>query len=154
MPTQTISFPTARTLLAIYASNKYKPVAIKVRPVETKLPSRFHITCDIKGDPLKDMPVLMTQPPPYAPTGQYTEERKDIIECAHPGDFLLPEECALMHHFMCTQNLRFAWCDLEHGHFCKDFFPLIEILTIPHKPWAQRNIPIPPSIYKEVCRII
>ena len=153
-PTQTISFPTARTPLAVYTSKKYKPIAIKVRPVETKLPSQFRITCDIKGDPLKDMPVLMTQPLLYTLTGWYTKERKDIIERAHPGDFLLPEEHALMHHFMCAQNLGFAWCDLEHGHFREDFFPPIKIPTILHKPWAQRNIPIPPGIYEEVCQII
>jgi len=153
-PVQTISFPTIQTLLAIYAGKKYKPVAIKVRPVETKLPSRFHIMHDIKGNLLKDMLVLMTQPPPYTPTSWYTKEHKDIIEHAHPGDFLLLEEHALMHHFMCAQNLGFAWYDLEHGHFHKDFFPPIEILTIPYKPWAQQNIPIPPSIYEEVCQII
>ena len=133
---QTISFLTARTPLAIYAGKKYKPIAIKVQPVETELPSWFHIMHDIKGDPLKDMLVLTTQPPPYAPTSRYTEECKDIIERAHLGDFLLPEERALMHHFMCAQNLGFAWYDLEHGHFHKDFFPPIEILTIPHKLWA------------------
>ena len=30
----------ARTPLAIFAGKKYKPVALKVRPVETELPSR------------------------------------------------------------------------------------------------------------------
>ena len=55
---------------------------------------------------------------------------------------------------MCLQNEVFAWNDLERGHFCEDFFPPIDIPTIPHKPWAQRNIPIPPGIYDEVCRII
>ena len=144
----------ARPPLAIYAGKKYKPVALKVRPVETELPSRFRIVRNIKGDPLKNMPILSTQPPAYQSTGRYTEERKEMIEQAHPGDFLLPEERALMHHFMSVQNLGFAWADPERGHFREDFFPQIEIPTIPHKPWAQRNIPIPPGIYEEVCRLI
>ena len=59
-----------------------------------------------------------------------------------------------MHHFMSVQNAAFAWTESERGHFREDFFPPIEIPTIPHKPWAQRNIPIPPGIYEEVCRII
>jgi hypothetical protein len=143
-----------RTPLAIFAGKKYKPVAIKVRPVETELPSRFRITRDIKGDPLKDMPTLSTRPPPYTPTGRYTEERKAVIDKAHPGDFLLPEERALMHHFMCVQDKGFAWCDPERGHFREDFFPPVEIPTIPHKPWTQKNIPIPPGIYEEVCKLI
>ncbi len=55
---------------------------------------------------------------------------------------------------MCLQNSAFAWTDSEQGHFHKDFFPPIEIPTILHKPWAQRNIPIPPGIYDKVCKII
>ena len=130
-------FCDAKTPLAIYAGKKYKPVAIKVRPVETELLSQFHIIRNIKGNPLKDMPVLPTQPPPYRLTGRYIEERKDVIDKVHPGDFLLLEECALMHHFMCLQHLGFAWDDSERGHFREDFFPPIEIPTIPYKPWTQ-----------------
>ena len=144
----------ARTPLAIFAGKKYKPVALKVCPVETELPSWFCIVRNIKGNPLKDIPLLPTHPPPYQPTGHYTEERKSIIDQAHPGDFLLPNERALMHSFMSIQNAAFAWCDPERGHFREDFFPPIDIPMIPHKPWVERNIPIPPSIYEEVCRLI
>ena len=66
-----------------------------------ELPSRFCITCDIKGDPLKDMLTLSTHLPLYIPTGWYNEERKVVINKAHPGNFLLLEEHVLMHHFMC-----------------------------------------------------
>ena len=144
----------ARTPLAIFAGKKYKPVALKVRPVETELPSWFCIVCNIKGDPLKDITLLPTHPPPYQPMGHYTEERKGVINQAHPGDFLLPAKHVLMHSFMSIQNTAFAWCDLERSHFREDFFPPIDIPTIPHKLWAERNIPIPPGIYEEVCRLI
>src|SRR5216684_859630 len=133
---------------------KYKPVTLKVRPVEMELPSRFQITQEIKGNPLKNIPMLAMRPSPFQPTGHYMEERKEIINHRHKGDFLLPEERTLMHHFMSVQNAGFAWSDQEHGHFCEDFFPPIEIPTIPHKPWAQHNIPIPPGIYEEVCWMI
>ena len=43
------------TLLAVFAGKKYKPVARKIRPIETELPSHFRITCDIKGNPLHDL---------------------------------------------------------------------------------------------------
>jgi len=100
------------------------------------------------------MPTLPTHPLAYTPTRRYTEERKDVIDRAHPGDFLLPEECALMHHFMCLQNAGFTWTDSECGHFHEDFFPVVKVLMIPHKPWTQRNIPILPDIYEEVCKLI
>ena len=151
---QLCTFFNASTPLEVFAGKKYKPVALKVRPVETELPSWFRITCNIKGDPLQGMPKISAHPPVFTPTGRYTLERKQVIDAARPGDFLLPEECALMHHFMSIQNAGFAWEDSERGHFREDFFPPIEIPTIPHKPWADRNIPIPPGIYAEICRII
>ena len=66
---QAFSIQNARPPLAIYAGKKYKPVTLKVRPVETELPSRFRITRNIKGDTLKDMPTLPTRLPPFTPTG-------------------------------------------------------------------------------------
>src|SRR5882762_4307180 len=48
----------SRTPLAIFAGKKYKPVARKIRPIETELPSRFRIIRDIKGDPLANLPQL------------------------------------------------------------------------------------------------
>ena len=149
-----IEFRNAQTPLAIYAGKKYKPVALKVRPVKTELPSQFRITHNIKGDPLKDILTLSANPPPFVLTGRYTEERKDVIDRVHPGDFLLPEERVLMHHFMCLQEAGFTWTDQERGHFREDFFPPIKILTILLKPWTQCNIPIPPGIYEEVCKLI
>ena len=149
-----ISFENVKTPLAIFTGKKYKPVALKVRPVETELPSRFRIVREIKGDPLAKLPKLPTRPADYEPTGHYTLERKEQFDKIHASDFLLPEERKLMHQFMCLQNEGFAWNDLERGHFREDFFPPIDIPTIPHKPWAQKNIPIPPGIYDEVCHII
>ena len=140
--------------LVIYAGKKYKLVTLKVWPVETKLPSHFRIIRDIKGDPLENMLVLPTQPEDFVPTGCYTMERKEQLDKVHTGSFLLPEERKLMHHFMCMQNEGFAWNDTERGHFHEDFFPPIEMPTIPHKPWFEHNIPIPSSIYNEVCRLI
>ena len=113
---------------------KYKPVAPKVWPVETELPSRFWITCNIKGNPLKDMLMLPTHLPPFTLTGRYTQERKEVIKKAHPDDFLLLEECALMHQFMSLQEKGFAWTDQHRRHFRKDF------ILLP-----------PPSKYQQSC---
>ncbi|KAF7344735.1 DNA/RNA polymerase [Mycena venus] len=59
-----------------------------------------------------------------------------------------------MHHFMCLQNEAFAWQDSERGSFRTDFFPPVDIPVMPHTPWVQRNIPIPPGIYDQVCKLI
>jgi hypothetical protein len=129
--------------LAIYAKHKYKSVAQKVRPITTSLPDRFRIHRDISSNPLATIPTLLPNPPPFSPTGRYTQEWYNFIKKAHPTNFLWHAERALMHHFMCLQNQGFAWDDSEHGRFCDDFFPPIEMPVVDHKPWVLRNIPIP-----------
>ena len=140
--------------IANFGKRKYKPVALKTRPVITSLPERFRIIRDIRGDPLASIPALSPVPPPFVPTGRYTDERHDIIDSVHPAGFLWPSERALMHHFMCLQNEGFAWDDSERGRFRDDFFPPVEVPIVDHKPWVLRNIPIPPGIYHEVCALI
>ena len=142
------------TLVPNFLKKKYKPVARKVRPVITEIPERFRIVRDIKGDPLAGLPTLNPRPPPFAPCGRYTQERRDNFDAFHKPGFLWDEERALLHHFMVLHQDGFAWNDSERGHFREDFFPPVEIPTIPHKPWRQRNIPIPPGIYDEVCKVI
>ena len=66
--------------IAIFAGKKYKPVALKIRPIKTKLPSRFHIIREIKGDPLKDLPKLPTKLGKFVPTRWYTAERKEQFD--------------------------------------------------------------------------
>ena len=133
---------------------KYKPVALKVKPVVQELPAEFRIRREIIGDPLAEMPELSPNPPDFVETGRYTAERKEKMDKAHGGDFLLSEERKLMHHFMMLHSYGFAWDDTERGKFREDFFPPIDIPVIPHKPWVLKNIPIPPGLYPEICRII
>ena len=133
---------------------KYKPVALKTRPVLGTVPEQFRIIRNIAGDPLASMPRLPTNPANFVPTGRYTQERMEAFDKAHSRDFLWPEERKLLHQFMCLQNEAFAWCDEERGCFKPEFFPPIEFPVIEHTPWVQKNIPIPPGLYKEVCAII
>ena len=143
--------PQMKDIRSVY---KYKPVALKTRPVVQELPAEFRIKKEILGDPLAEMPTLLPNPPDFIPTGRYTQERKEQFDEVHKGDFLLPEERKLVHHFMMLQSYGFAWDDSERGSFREDFFPPIDIPVVPHKPWVLKNIPIPPGLYPEICRII
>ena len=96
---------------------KYKPVALKTRPVIQELPAEFRIKRDIIGDPLAEMPKLSHHPPEFVPTGWYTQERKEKMDKVHDSEFLLEEERKLFHHFMMQQNQGFAWDDSERGRF-------------------------------------
>ena len=58
--------------VCVFASKKYKPVALKVKPVYAELPEQFRIKQEIRGDPLKAMLCLNLRPPDFVPTGRYT----------------------------------------------------------------------------------
>jgi Integrase zinc binding domain/RNase H-like domain found in reverse transcriptase len=145
--------PDEDIFLKLAVKKKYKPVALKVKPVIGELPDKFRIIRQILGDPLKNLPKLPTNPPPFTPTGRYTQERKELFDKLNPG-FLLPAERDLMHYFMMVHEDGFAWETSERGHFREDFFPPVDIPVIQHKPWVQRNIPIPPGLYTEACRLV
>ena len=142
------------TEASVFTTKKYKPVALKVKPVYAELPDEYRIKRDIQGDPLKNMPPLNPVPPDFVPTGRYTQERKEGFDKIHQGEFLWPEERKLLHHLMMQQNQAFAWDDTERGRFREDFFPPIIIPTVEHRPWVYRNIPIPSGLYEEVCGIV
>ena len=149
--TQVIGGPESKSQ---FVGKKYKPVALKVRPVFQELPEKYRIKREILGDPLADMPVLPTMPVAFTPTGRYTSERKEQFDEVHKEEFLWPEERKLLHNLMMAQNGAFAWEDEEKGRFKEEFFPPIEIPIIEHKPWVLKNIPIPPGLQAEVCRIL
>lgn len=138
----------------VFASKKYKPVAMKTKAHLGTLPEEFRIKRHIYGDPLEGMPELVPDPPPFVPTGRYTAERREQIQADHAGDFMTDQEKRIVDFMFCNQNDGFAWEESEKGHFNPDFFPPVDIPVIPHTPWVLRNIPIPPGIYEEVCKII
>jgi hypothetical protein len=58
-----------------------------------------------------------------------------------------------MHNFMLAHDSGFAWSEEERGSFRTDFFPPVNFPMIPHTPWVERNFPIPPGIYEDICAI-
>lgn len=158
LSTFSVSISNPRQPRASYISQaskkKYKPVHLKVNPVKATLPSEFRIKRQILGDPLADIPLLSDNPPKFTPTGRYTEERRAAFRKVHDTGFLWPAELDLVDDFMCKHEQGFAWSDSERGRFRPDFFPPVEFPVLPHTPWVERNIPIPPGIFAEVCEII
>jgi len=76
------------------------------------------------------------------------------MEKVHGSNFLWPEEMKSVHHLIMQQNEAFAWDDTQKGKFKEEFFPPVEMLTVEHKPWVLKNIPIPPGMYPRVCEAI
>jgi len=135
-------------------AKKYKPVALKVKPVLGTLPERFRIIREIMDNPLKGLPKLPEHPPEFSPKGKYTLERKEKLDLGHISNFLWPEEQKLMHWVGAEQNQAFTWEDNEKGKFKEEYFPAIKIPTVAHVPWVERPFRIPPAIHDEVYSII
>ncbi|KAG6897543.1 hypothetical protein C0995_010346 [Termitomyces sp. Mi166 len=95
----------------VQMKKKYKPVALKVKPVAGTVPEDFHVERNIKGDPLANMPPLDPNPPPFIPTGRFTEERKNQFLKEHDTDLVA------------KQNQAFAWEVEEKGYFKPEYFP-------------------------------
>jgi hypothetical protein len=80
-------------------------------------------------------------------------------ECADkldldPTKWLWPEELKLVQWLVRAHKRAFAWNASERGHLYETYFPPYKIPMIPHTPWLQCNIPIPPATLGEVVRII
>ena len=56
--------------------------------------------------------------------------------------FLWEEEENLVFEVLMKNEAVLAWDDTEKGRFREDYFDPVIILTVKHKPWALRYIPI------------
>jgi hypothetical protein len=119
----------------VFAGKKYNPVDQKVRPIRITLSEEFRIICDIKGDPLAEIPTLNPNLPDFVSTGWYTQEQKDHMDRVHNQGFLWPEEMKVVHHLLMLQNEAFAWTDLEQGSFREDFFLPVKLFCISLGSW-------------------
>jgi hypothetical protein len=99
------------------------------------------------------MITLPTHPPPFVPGKRFTQERSDVLDL-DPAKWLWHEELKLIRWLVLTHENAFVWEPGKRGHFKEEYFPPIKIATVPHTPWVQRNIPIPPAIFNDVVKII
>ncbi|RPD72628.1 hypothetical protein L226DRAFT_466888, partial [Lentinus tigrinus ALCF2SS1-7] len=78
------STPVARPVAVFLSTKKkYKPVTQKVRAIVGELPQEYRIVRNCVGDPLATLPMLNPNPPPFVPTGRYTQERRDAMRAVH-----------------------------------------------------------------------
>jgi hypothetical protein len=143
------SYDFDRTLRAFV----YKPVARKVRTVPESITEDYHITRRLPDDPLDGLVDLPTHPPDFIPGKRFTQERSDKLDL-DPAKWLWPEELKLIRWLVLVHETTFVWEPGERGRFKEEYFLPIKIATVPHTPWVQCNIPIPPAIFNDVIKII
>ncbi|KAJ8585633.1 hypothetical protein M405DRAFT_744970, partial [Rhizopogon salebrosus TDB-379] len=103
--------------------------------------------------PLTGLPELPVHPLIFVPGTRFTQERSDVLDL-DPVKWLWPDELNLVHWLVLIHETTFIWDPGECSHFKEEYFPLVRIAMIPHTPWVQCNIPIPPAIYPQVIKII
>jgi len=68
---------------AVCFAKKYKPIALKVKPMLGTLPEKFRIIREITSDSLKDLPRLPEHSPEFILKGRYMVERKEKLDLEH-----------------------------------------------------------------------
>ncbi|KAG6879173.1 hypothetical protein C0992_004638 [Termitomyces sp. T32_za158] len=128
------SYVTAPKQKGVQVKKKYKPVALKTKPVASSVSKDFRIEQKIIGNPLADMPPLTPNPPPFVLTGRFTNKRRKQFLANHNKGFLTAAKLNVLTNLMAKQNKAFAWEDSECGSLRTNFFLPIVIPTIPHIP--------------------
>ncbi|KAJ6540935.1 hypothetical protein B0H10DRAFT_1855646, partial [Mycena sp. CBHHK59/15] len=132
--------PTTETA---HAYTAYKRVDKKIKPVSTTQPTGSHVHRTIPEDPLLTLPYLTKNPPVFKPSARISQERLDELE-VNKDTFLTEEEEKLFSHIMQLNEDALAWEDIERGTLKDSYFSPYVIPTVPHIPWEDKNIPIPP----------
>ncbi|KAG2343178.1 hypothetical protein BDR05DRAFT_976010 [Suillus weaverae] len=117
------------------------------------MPPECRVMHECAPDPLVGLPEIPAHPPDFVLGAHFTQARADKIDL-DPANWLWPEELKLVCWLVHTHELAFAWDASEHGHLDERYFLLYKIPTVPHAPWSQHNITIPPSTIGKVTRII
>jgi hypothetical protein len=131
----------------------YKRVDKKVKPVSTSFPEECYVRRQVPVDPLLSLPKLPIHPPDFFPTRKITDERLKILNINEKG-FLSPEEEKLFKHIMVLNEEAIAFEDVERGTFKESYFSPYIIPTVPHRPWEDKNIPIPAGLREKVMEVL
>lgn len=131
----------------------YKRVDQKIRPVKGTFPEEAHVKRQFPEDPLTGLTDLPKRPPNFISSDRLTTEQLNMLELNTTG-FLLPEEEKLFQHVMYTNREALCYDEANRGTFKESYFSPYIIPTIPHEPWALKNIPIPPGIKDRVIEVL
>jgi hypothetical protein len=131
----------------------YKPVHKKVRPVPGTTPEEAKTIRKFPEDPLADLPEVLWDPPPFEDGTRVTKDRLVKMKWRSNG-FLTEEEVRMFDHILKVNEMGLAFDESERGSFRDDYFSPYKMATIPHEPWAEKNIPIPPGLADAFHKIV
>ena len=80
----------------------------------------------------------------------YVSTENDMLS----HDFWSPEERKLFLYVLIKNEAAIAFVDEDCGTLKESYFSPYKIPHIPHEPWQQKNIPIPPGLRKKVIELL
>ena len=93
------------------------------------------------------MPHVPTHPPLFSPGSRLSYARwEEIRDKLNAVGFLWPTEIDIVGEILKANELGIAWDDTEKGQFSDRYFDPVKFPVIPHVPWAQKNMRIPPAL--------
>lgn len=131
----------------------YKGVDRKVRPVPGIISEEAKTIRQIPEDPLLTLPFLTSRPPEFVHTTKLSEERMKKLGFDKEG-FIWPEEWRLLLHVLTINEAAIAFTEEERGSFRRDYFSDYIIPVLPHIPWVERPLPIPPGLKDDLVNYL
>ena len=133
----------------------YKRIDQKIKPVSQRIPPEFKVTRTVPYNPLTTLVPIDVNFLDPEPTKKFTQERIDKINndmLSH--DFLSPEERKLFLYVLIKNEAAIAFVDEDRGTLKESYFSPYKIPHVPHEPWQQKNIPIPPGLREKVIELL
>ncbi|KAI5897278.1 uncharacterized protein SCHCODRAFT_02490672, partial [Schizophyllum commune H4-8] len=148
-PTDALTCGNRRSLTA------YKRVDKKIRPVTGVVPVDQQVTRHRPSEEelFADQVPLTPHPPEFTPSERLTRDRLMAMSINKDG-YLLPEEEKLFAHILRLNDTSLAFEESQRGTLKESYFSPYIYVTIPHKAWEYRNIPIPPGIHDKVLSLL
>ncbi|KAI5822487.1 hypothetical protein K523DRAFT_256865, partial [Schizophyllum commune Tattone D] len=133
----------------------YKRVDKKIRPVTGVVPIEHQVVRNRPDDAelFESLVPLTPHPPDFVPTERLTQERLASMNINEEG-YLRPEEVKLFEQVLRHNDSALAFEENQRGTLKSSYFSPYVFVTIPHKAWEYRNIPIPPGIHDKVIDLL
>ena len=152
---QTIGSLTQSPNHSHHSFSVYKRADKKIKPIAQPIPLEFKVTRTIPYDPLLTLLPLNLHFSNAQPTHKFAQEHINmLLEEMRKDDFLTPDEMQLFLYVLVKNEAAIAFEDEDRGMLKESYFSPYKIPHVPHGPWQERNIPIPPGLREKVVELL
>ena len=142
---------TEHSTLSAQTYGAYKQVDKRIKPISQPILQEFKVIRSIPYDPLTTLIPPDIHFGENQPTEKFTQECIDkLLADKESHHFLWPEERQLFIYVLIKNEAAVAFEDKHRGTLKETYFSPYKVPHVPHTPWQERNIPIPPGLRDKV----